>query len=322
MSQPSRESNQLEGAQGALLYGGFIALLMLGLSGVAYSVVVFFTRNSDLAWTMVQRLANLGLITGIVAGFSRWVCQAKTPSIFSLSMVKGDLGGIFGWVVGLCLAGAFSTGVGLGSFSGPKKTLPTSQPALQGPTLGGETFRLSDCKGSWVLVDFWATWCQPCLAESPNIQEAHRQLNDKGLKVVGVSLDFDKSALSAYLKKHPYPWPQIVFSTPDKMGFDNPLAKENQIDSIPRIWLIDPEGNLVEDDLRGPEMVTTIAGHMGVTAQPLSNQRPFVLQWVDYLIKGVLVSPLNLFWGFVLGGGVLGAMVEALLRLGWQKVRG
>ena len=69
-----------------------------------------------------------------------------------------------------------------------------------------------------MLVDFWASWCPDCLREMPDVVAAYRQYHDRGLEIVGVSLDHDRDALLAFTKKHAMPWPQHF----DGQGWDSP----------------------------------------------------------------------------------------------------
>ena len=73
-------------------------------------------------------------------------------------------------------------------------------PSLIVKSLNGETLRLSDLKGKYVLIDFWATWCAPCVAETPNLQKLYKAYHDKGFEIIGVSLDETLEPLNDFLK--------------------------------------------------------------------------------------------------------------------------
>lgn len=106
--------------------------------------------------------------------------------------------------------------------------------------LSGEKFVLSKQKGKVILVDFWATWCHPCVEGIPHLKEFYQQYKGKGFDIIGISLDSDKKALTDYLAKESLPW-KIAFS--GKAWFDD-TAKDYNVNLIPSYWLIDREGVL------------------------------------------------------------------------------
>ncbi len=115
----------------------------------------------------------------------------------------------------------------------------------------GREVDISKMSGKVVLVDFWATWCGPCMGELPHVKEAYSKLHDKGFEIVGISLDQDKDALLKTLAEKEMTWPQYF----DGKGWQNKYATENGIQSIPTMWLVDKKGLLRDnngrDDLQG-----------------------------------------------------------------------
>ena len=97
-----------------------------------------------------------------------------------------------------------------------------------------------------ILIDFWATWCGPCVAELPNVKRAYDKLHSKGFEIVGISLDSKESALRRFVKKEEMPWPQYF----DGKGWNNSISKKHGIRSIPAMWLVDKEGNLADLNAR------------------------------------------------------------------------
>lgn len=95
-------------------------------------------------------------------------------------------------------------------------------------------------KSGVVLVDFWATWCGPCVAEVPHVVETYEKLHGKGFEIVGISFDQDKGALTKFVEEHKMPWPQYF----DGKGWQNQFGQEFGIQSIPTMWLVDKKGNL------------------------------------------------------------------------------
>ena len=113
---------------------------------------------------------------------------------------------------------------------------------LRGNLVARTAFSTASLRGKVVLVDFWATWCGPCVRGLPAIAGLRDKYGKQGLAVVGISNDRDKGELEAFLRAHPeYDWPQLF--EPDVDGF-HPLAAEYGIDAIPRLFLIDRQGVL------------------------------------------------------------------------------
>ncbi len=115
--------------------------------------------------------------------------------------------------------------------------------------LDGKPFRLDQLKGKYVLVDFWATWCAPCLAELPRVQAAYQKYHDKGFEVVSISLDETRGPVVDFVKLRKLPWVQIHNGT-----CAGDLVKDFSVSSIPATFLVDPKGTVVRLDLRGPAL--------------------------------------------------------------------
>lgn len=122
---------------------------------------------------------------------------------------------------------------------------------IAGPTLGGSEFDLKSLKGKVVLVDFWATWCGPCIAELPNVKKVYDKYHTQGFEIVSISLDKDRSALEGFVKEEKISWPQIIFTDAKDLGWSNPLARKYGIDGIPAMYLIGRDGKAARANVRG-----------------------------------------------------------------------
>lgn len=106
---------------------------------------------------------------------------------------------------------------------------------------------LSALKGKYVLIDFWASWCGPCRAESPNLVKAYNQFRDKGFEIFGVSLDKDRKKWIDAIKADKLTWWHVS----DLKGWQCAPAKTYGVNSIPHSVLIDPDGIIIAKGLRG-----------------------------------------------------------------------
>ena len=129
-------------------------------------------------------------------------------------------------------------------------------PALETESWIGEEVDLAATKGKVVVVDFWATWCGPCVAEIPNMLAEYEKYHDKGFEIVGISLDQDRAALEAFVAERKIPWP--VLHEGDAGG-GNPLAEFYGISGIPQFVLIGRDGNVITLDVRGEKLGQRLA---------------------------------------------------------------
>lgn len=129
-----------------------------------------------------------------------------------------------------------------------------SAPDLQYPTPTGETFGLSQLKGKYVLIDFWASWCGPCRAENPNLVNAYNIYKDQGFTVLGVSLDQNGEKWVDAIAQDGLVWDQVS----DLGGWRSQAAAQYGVSAIPANFLVDPEGKIIATDLRGPALHTKL----------------------------------------------------------------
>ncbi len=106
--------------------------------------------------------------------------------------------------------------------------------------LDGEMFTLSRQKGKVVLIDFWATWCRPCLVGIPDLKKYYMELNPRGFEIIGISLDNNQEKLNTYIKKENLEW-KMAYSD---QAWKDETAKLYGVNSIPSYWLVDKKGVL------------------------------------------------------------------------------
>lgn len=132
-------------------------------------------------------------------------------------------------------------------------------PNFEVKDLEGKPLSVAGLKGKVVLIDFWATWCGPCVHEMPNVIKAYEKFHDQGLEIIGVSLDQDRAALDAFLKEHKMTWPQYF----DGKGWGNEVSGKYGIQGIPATFLLSREGKIAGKNLRGEQLSAAIEKEIG-----------------------------------------------------------
>jgi peroxiredoxin len=131
----------------------------------------------------------------------------------------------------------------------------TEFPNFEVQDLQGKPLSVAGDKGKIVLIDFWATWCGPCVHELPNVEKVYQKDHDKGFDIIGVSLDSDKAKLTSFIKENNMPWPQYF----DGKGWENNVSTKYGINSIPATYLLDKDGKIIGKDLRGDALDNAVS---------------------------------------------------------------
>lgn len=135
-----------------------------------------------------------------------------------------------------------------------KKLRPSKAPDFALPDTSGKKVALSSFKGKYVLLDFWASWCQPCREENPNVVAAYNQFKNKNFTILSVSLDQDKDAWLKAIHDDGLTWNHVS----DLKHWDSEAANLYNVTGIPYNFLIDPNGNIIAEDLRGKDLVNEL----------------------------------------------------------------
>ncbi|MHC4799838.1 MAG: carboxypeptidase regulatory-like domain-containing protein, partial [Planctomycetota bacterium] len=137
----------------------------------------------------------------------------------------------------------------------PKIETGQTVPDLKLIDMDGKTYQLAQLRGKYVFIDCWATWCGPCIAEIPNVKALRKAIQDRpDFILIGVSVDTDREALKKAIEKYQLDWPQVVGP---KSGAREAFETLNGI-GIPYTCLIGPDGKIIDQNLRGPNMTEKV----------------------------------------------------------------
>ncbi len=133
-------------------------------------------------------------------------------------------------------------------------------PPFTAKTLDGKPIALEDYRGKYLLLDFWATWCGPCIAEFPHLEAINKEFGkDKRFAMIGLSLDDEIDAPKKLLTAKNLSWPQVFLGN----ASESQVAKDYNAQSIPLILLIGPDGKIVALGLRGEAITAAVAKALG-----------------------------------------------------------
>ncbi len=138
--------------------------------------------------------------------------------------------------------------------------LPGNEITIVGKTVDGETFDFTSLRGKVVLVDFWATWCGPCIREFPNMKKMYSAYKPHGFEIVGISLDDDHEKLMNFIVERDLPW--VIMHNAigeDADGWDDPNARYYGVSGIPTMIMVGRDGKVISTKARGPELEALLA---------------------------------------------------------------
>ena len=127
-------------------------------------------------------------------------------------------------------------------------------PEFEGPSPDGNSFALKSNLGKITIIDFWASWCRPCRVENPNLVQLYRKNKNKGLSIVGVSLDKDKNKWIKAIEDDGLTWSHVS----NLQFWNDPIAKLYKVTAIPATFVLDENGVIIAKDLRGIELYNKV----------------------------------------------------------------
>jgi peroxiredoxin len=138
--------------------------------------------------------------------------------------------------------------------SNARTAVGSKAPNFSAPTPGGEQLALNDVLGKATILDFWAAWCKPCRAENPNVVRLYDKYKDKGLSIMGVSLDRRAEDWKKAIEDDGLEWHHV-----SNVRYFDEIAELYSVSAIPATFILDENGVIVAKNLRGQELESKIA---------------------------------------------------------------
>ena len=114
----------------------------------------------------------------------------------------------------------------------------------------GDLVSLADFRGKYLFLDFWASWCQPCRKENPDLMKVYNHFKDQNFEILGIALDKKKDKWMYAIEADGLEWPQVS----DLKYFDSEIIELYNIQSVPTTILLDPEGKIIAKNLHAKDL--------------------------------------------------------------------
>jgi peroxiredoxin len=200
-----------------------------------------------------EQLARLYLM---LARINAEALENDSRALAILNQVKRDFAGTKAAVDAGAMAGQLKPRLAAADAATPEGLeVGMRFPSFSETDVSGKPLSLAAYRGKVVLIDFWATWCGPCVAEIPNVIATYRKHQPAGFEVIGISLDSERDRLMKFTRTRGVTWPQFF----DGGRWRNKLAVKYEVRAIPATYLLNKRGTIIGKQLRGKKLEEAVA---------------------------------------------------------------
>lgn len=176
---------------------------------------------------------------------------------------------VFNIIINVLLVGVVAFWIGKYFYMQPKHNSGEEIPNFSAVTLEGQNFELSDLRGQMVLLDFWGSWCGPCLQENPGLLQLYSNYRGrnyiglKGFEIVSVGIEQDPERWENTIYRQAINWPYHVLDQATSLRFfDSPIAKQFGVKEVPTKYLINEKGKIIKVNPTIAEVEETLKGRL------------------------------------------------------------